>query len=254
MNTALITGGARRIGKEIALELARNGYSVIIHYRSNAVEAREVARQCLELGAPVAKIVHADFTHAKARSELINHAQDAAQRNLSLLVNCASAFEYDQPSSFSPSRLDQHMATNFNTPVELTMALYACCSSNSTFAHSVTLLDQKVFNLNPDYMSYTLAKLACHSSMRFLAQCCAPNLRVNAIAPGLTLLSGSMSQNDFEAAHKVAALGRSSTAGDIASAVLMLDRAAGVTGQTIAVDGGQHLIARSRDVAFDETT
>jgi NAD(P)-dependent dehydrogenase (short-subunit alcohol dehydrogenase family) len=117
--------------------------------------------------------------------------------------------------------------------------------------HVVTLLDQKLENLNIDYLSYTLAKLGSGASIRYLAQCCAPHLRVNAISPGVTLLSGDMTPAEFERSQKIAALGQSSTPQDIAMAVLMLDDALAVTGQTLLVDGGQHLVPRQRDVAFE---
>jgi NAD(P)-dependent dehydrogenase (short-subunit alcohol dehydrogenase family) len=117
--------------------------------------------------------------------------------------------------------------------------------------HVVTLLDQKLENLNIDYLSYTLAKLGSGASIRYLAQCCAPYLRVNSISPGVTLLSGDMTPAEIERSQKIAALGHSSTPQDIAMAVLMLDDALAVTGQTLLVDGGQHLVPRQRDVAFE---
>lgn len=131
------------------------------------------------------------------------------------------------------------------------MELFALLKSKTQVrAHVVTILDQKVFNLNIDYMTYTLSKLASHASIRYLAQCCAPVLRVNAIAPGLTLASADMNDEAFANAHKVAALDMSSTPQDITSAVILLESIPSITGQTIVVDGGQHLVPRTRDVAF----
>jgi NAD(P)-dependent dehydrogenase (short-subunit alcohol dehydrogenase family) len=177
---------------------------------------------------------------------------------LHLIVNNASLFAYDQAASFTPANFEQHLQTNFIAPVELTMALHRHHSQRQSPAgqvmergHVVTLLDQKLENLNTDYLSYTLAKLGSGASIRYLAQCCAPLLRVNAISPGVSLVSGDMTPAEFESAQKIAALGQSSTPQDIAMAVLMLDQAVAVTGQTLLVDGGQHLVPRERDVAFE---
>jgi len=173
--------------------------------------------------------------------------------DLHLLVNNASLFEYDNAHSFAPERFEQHLQTNLIAPVELTMALHRHHSQQGgkRSGHVVTLLDQKLENLNVDYLSYTLAKLSSGASIRYLAQCCAPYLRVNAIGPGVTLVSGDMTPDEFERSQKIAALGKSSTPQDIAMAVLMLDEAVAVTGQTLLVDGGQHLVPRQRDVAFE---
>lgn len=251
MRLALVTGGGKRIGRGIALELARQGYGVLVHYRASADEANLVVRECERLGAPFAAVLHADFSDPYERAGFMTRACAIAPGNIDLLVNSASAFEYDDPKTFTADKLQAHLATNFIAPVEFTMQLHSISSAAAVRAHSVVLLDQKVFNLNTDYTTYTIAKLACHSSIRFLAQCCAPWVRVNGVAPGVTLVSGDMTAQEFGQAHRVAALGKSSTVGDIASAVLMLDQALAVTGQTIAVDGGQHLIPRARDVAFE---
>lgn len=251
MKLALVTGGGKRIGRGIALELARQGYGVLVHYRSSADEAKLVVRECERLGAPFASMLRADISDPSERAGFLTRACAIAPGNIELLVNSASAFEYDDPKTFTADKLQIHLATNFIAPVEFTMQLHTLSSAADVRAHSIVLLDQKVFNLNTDYTTYTIAKLACHSSVRFLAQCCAPWVRVNAVAPGVTLVSGDMSALEFDRAHRVAALGKSSTVADIASAVLMLDMAQAVTGQTIAVDGGQHLIPRARDVAFE---
>lgn len=251
MRLALVTGGAKRIGRGVALELARRGYGVLIHYRASADDAKQVARECEDQGAPFVATLHADISSPSDRAGFISRARAIAPTSIELLVNSASAFEYDDPMSFTADSLQMHVATNFVAPVEFTMQLHASSSAAAVRAHSIVLLDQKVFNLNTDYTSYTIAKIACHSSVRFLAQCCAPWVRVNGIAPGLTLVSGDMTTQQFGQAHGVAALGKSSTVDDIASAVVMFDQASAVTGQTIAVDGGQHLIPRARDVAFE---
>lgn len=250
---ALVTGGAKRVGKAICLELARKGYDVIVHYGTSQEDAMATREACLRSGARRAFIIPCDLADKAARNDLIPNAVHMAGP-IDLLVNSASMFEYDEAKTYTPQALDQHIQTNFLAPVDLTMGLYFATRANETIqqAHVVSLLDQKLFNLNTDYMTYTQAKLANHASIRYLAQCCAPCLRVNAVAPGLTDVSGSMSAQDFAQAHTIAALGRSSTAHDIAQAILMLDSATAITGQTIVVDGGQHLVPRSRDVAFGD--
>ena len=254
---ALVTGGAQRLGRQICLALAARGDTVVIHYKTSDQEAARTRDDCLAAGATAAFTVRADLAAAADRATLM----DAVLRltgDLHLIVNNASLFAYDQAASFTPASFEQHLQTNFIAPVELTMALHHHHSQRQSPAgqvmergHVVTLLDQKLENLNTDYLSYTLAKLGSGASIRYLAQCCAPLLRVNAISPGVSLVSGDMTPAEFESAQKIAALGQSSTPQDIAMAVLMLDQAVAVTGQTLLVDGGQHLVPRPRDVAFE---
>ena len=253
---SLVTGGAQRLGREICLGLAGRGDTVVIHYKGSDKAAARTRDDCLAAGAAAAFIIQADLADTAQRMGLV----DAVLRmtgDLHLLVNNASMFEYDNAHNFEPARFEQHLQTNFIAPVELTMALHRhylaqhSQAAGTRAGHVVTLLDQKLENLNIDYLSYTLAKLGSGASIRYLAQCCAPYLRVNAISPGVTLLSGDMTPAEFERSQKIAALGQSSTPQDIAMAVLMLDGALAVTGQTLLVDGGQHLVPRQRDVAFE---
>lgn len=246
---ALVTGGAKRMGRAICLQLAAQGYGLVIHYWKSQEEANQTRADCLSAGAAFAETVCGDLSNSLFRAGLIKQVTNKVGR-IDLLVNSASLFEYDDASSFRSERFAAHLQSNYLAPVELTMALHQQMLASASQAHVVTLLDQKVFNLNTDYMSYTLAKLASHAAIRYLAQCCAPVLRVNAIAPGVTLVSGDMSATDFVKAHEIAALGRSSTPDDIAASVLFLDASCAITGQTLAVDGGQHLVPRGRDVAF----
>lgn len=236
----------------MALTLARQGHGLVIHYMHSQADALQTREDCLKAGAPNVELLQADLSQPTARAALLAQAEEVAGP-VHLLINSASLFEYDDAATFTPERLDQHLQTNFLAPAELTLALYqrALTDPVPRHRHVVTLLDQKVVNLNTDYTSYTLAKLASAASIRFLAQSCAPQLRVNAVAPGVTLVSGDMDEAAFHQAHRVAALGASSTPQDIADAVLYLDRAGAITGQTLVVDGGQHLIPRGRDVAFE---
>ena len=252
MKVALVTGGAKRIGRAVLLRLAAEGYVCLVHYHQSQAEAEQTRQDCLSAGSPQASVLRCDLTNESARRSLIARSLEQAGQ-LDLLVNSASLFEYDTAETFTSSLFASHLQTNYLTPVELTMSLHAALlKEEGPQAHVVTLLDQKLFNLNIDYMSYTLAKLASQSSIRYLAQCCAPQLRVNAVAPGVTLPSGEMNPTEFSRAHRIAATGASSTPQDIAHAVWLLESSPAITGQTLTVDGGQHLIPRARDVAFSE--
>lgn len=250
---SLVTGGARRLGRALCLALARRGDTVVIHFKDSQADALRTRADCLAAGAREVFTVQADLADAGARQRLVDQAISLAG-DLHLIVNNASLFEYDNAASFEPGRFEAHLQTNLIAPVELTMALHRhhLKGQSARRGHVVTLLDQKIENLNVDYLSYTLGKLASGASIRFLAQCCAPCLRVNAIAPGVTLVSGDMTSEAFEKSSRIAALGQSSTPADIAAALLMLDELGAVTGQTLLVDGGQHLIPRGRDVAFED--
>lgn len=255
----LVTGAARRIGRAIAERYAAQHWAVALHYRNSEAQAQELQAVLLGLGAPSVYLVRADLTDPLGRKHLLSQVLAQAGR-LDALVNSAAAFDYDTALDASAQGLQQHVQTNFVAPTELTL-LWAqarqkksqgCGAEQGAPGHVVTLLDQKLQNLNPDYCTYTLSKLAAASSIRFLAQACAPWLRVNAVSPGVTLPSSDMQDALFEQASAVAALGRSSRAQDIADAVWSLQSLPAVTGQNLVVDGGQHLVPRRRDVAFEE--
>jgi NAD(P)-dependent dehydrogenase (short-subunit alcohol dehydrogenase family) len=165
------------------------------------------------------------------------------------VVNNASLFEHDSAADFSVARLDAHMHVNLAAPVLLAQALH---DATPVGAQSIVinLLDQKLFNLNPDFLSYTLSKAALHSATTILAQALAPKVRVVGIAPGITLPSGAQTAEGFGNAHGVTPLGRSSTPDDIAATVCFVVESPAITGTTILVDGGQHLIPLQRDVMF----
>jgi NAD(P)-dependent dehydrogenase (short-subunit alcohol dehydrogenase family) len=165
------------------------------------------------------------------------------------LVNNAALFEQDDAGDFTVARLDAHMHANLAAPVLLAQALHAMTPDGAQ-AVVINLLDQKLYNLNPDFLSYTLSKAALQAATTMLAQALAPRVRVVGVAPGITLQSGGQTQEGFEQAHKVTPLGRSSTSGDIAAAVCYLAEAGAVTGTTLIVDGGQHLLPLPRDVMF----
>jgi len=244
---ALVTGAGRRIGRAIALGMAAAGWDIAVHYRHSAAEAEEVVEAIRALGRRAVSL-HTDLAEEAAVRALPGQALHLLGR-LDCIVNNASLFEYDKPDDFSPSLLATHMQCNVAAPLLLAQALYALVPDGGQ-AVVVNLLDQKLYNLNPDFLSYTLSKAALHTATTLLAQALAPKLRVVGVAPGITMVSGDQTEDGFERAHTVTPLGRSSTPQDIAEAVCYAAKAAALTGTTLLVDGGQHLMPLSRDVMF----
>ena len=245
--TALVTGAGRRIGRAIALGLARAGWDVALHYRSAEAEAREVSEQILALGRR-AITLHCDLADEAAVRQLLPRAIEALGP-ISCVVNNASQFEFDAAADFSPALLARLMQANVAAPLLLAQALHAATPAGSQ-AVVINLLDQKLFNLNPDFLSYTLSKAALQTATTMLAQALAPTVRVVGVAPGLTMVSGDQSEAGFASAHQQTPLGQSSTPQDLVDAVCYLASARAVTGTTLLVDGGQHLMPLARDVMF----
>ncbi|GIZ51929.1 SDR family oxidoreductase [Noviherbaspirillum aridicola] len=244
---ALVTGAARRIGRAIALALARRGWDVAVHYGRSAEEAAATVKEIEALGRR-AQAFGCDLAdEAQARSLLAE--VKAALGPVGCVVNNASLFEQDDAGSFSVASLDRHMHANLAAPILLAQALHAATPDDAR-AVAINLLDQKLFNLNPDYLSYTLSKSALQTATVMLAQALAPKLRVVGVAPGITLVSGDQTEEGFAKAHRLTPLGRSSTPEDVADAVCFLAEAPAITGTTLLVDGGQHLIPLQRDVMF----
>lgn len=244
---ALVTGGAKRIGRHIALALAQRGWDVAVHYGSSADEAQATVREIERLGRRAAA-VRCDLANEKAVMALLPQAMEQLGR-ISCVVNNASLFEHDSAADFSCSMLDRHMHANLAAPLLLAQALHAATPEGEQ-AVVINLLDQKLYNLNPDFLSYTLSKAALQTATTMLAQALAPKLRVVGIAPGITLVSGDQTEEGFRKAHTQTPLGRSSTPDDVAAAVCFAAESPAITGTTLLVDGGQHLIPLQRDVMF----
>lgn len=244
---ALVTGAGRRLGRAIALGMAQAGWDVAVHYRASEAEAREVVAAILALGRR-AVALHCELADEAAVRELVPRTV-AALGALHCVVNSASLFDYDSAADFSMAKLDAHMRANVGAPLLLAQALHAATPDGQQAA-VINLLDQKLYNLNPDFLSYTLSKAALHTATTMLAQQLAPKLRVVGVAPGLTMVSGDQTEAGFANAHQQTPLGRSSTPQDIVDAVLYAASARAVTGTTLLVDGGQHLLPLSRDVMF----
>lgn len=245
---ALVTGAAKRIGRAIALDMARHGWNVVVHYGRSAAEAQAVAADIQSLGRK-AVAVKCDLADEAAVKQLLQRASNAIGSRIDCVVNNASLFDYDSAADFTTARLDAHMHANLAAPILLAQALHAMTPDGAQ-AVAINLLDQKLFNLNPDFLSYTLSKAALHSATSMLAQVLAPKVRVVGVAPGITMVSGDQSEEGFMKAHAVTPLGRSSTPDDIAQAVCYVASAPAITGTTLLVDGGQHLLPLQRDVMF----
>jgi NAD(P)-dependent dehydrogenase (short-subunit alcohol dehydrogenase family) len=247
---AMVTGAAKRIGRQIALMLAQRGWDIVVHYGQSAQEAAQVVAEIEALGRR-AVAVQADLGNVEQVKNVVPQALAYFGR-LDCVVNNASLFEADSVEDFSQACLDKHMHANLMAPLMLAQDLAASLAVDAPdgMAVVINILDQKLFNLNPDYLSYTLSKAALHTATTMLAQTLAPKVRVVGIAPGLSMVSGDQSASDFEAAHKVTPLGRSSTPQDIAEAVCYVAAARAITGTTLLVDGGQHLVPTQRDVMF----
>ena len=249
---ALVTGAGKRLGRSIALGLASAGWDVAIHYGASAEHARQTLRDIEALGRR-AITLQAELAHEASVSTLIARCTELLGLP-SCIVNNASLFDYDQAESFSFARLDAHMQINVAAPISLARDLHrARIQSATSFEHPavvINLLDQKLINPNPDFLSYTLSKAALLEATRLLAQALAPHVRIVGLAPGITLVSGDQTENGFQQAHHMTPLGKSSTPEDITAAAVYLASAHAITGTTLYVDGGQHLKSSDRDVMF----
>ncbi|MEO5771485.1 MAG: SDR family oxidoreductase [Burkholderiaceae bacterium] len=247
----LVTGAARRLGRAIAVEMARAGHDVALHFRRSGAECDASAAYVRALGVR-AECFQADLADEAACRALLP-AVVARLGRIDAVVNNASHFEYDNAESFSFAAMEAHWRANTGPAVVLAQALAAHLKlkAGSPTGCVVNLLDQKLWNPNPDYLSYTLSKAALEAANTLLAQALAPRVRVAGVAPGVTLVSGrAMSERGFATAHAMTPLGRSSSPDDIARAVRFIIESPAITGTTILVDGGQHLAAQPRDVAF----
>jgi NAD(P)-dependent dehydrogenase (short-subunit alcohol dehydrogenase family) len=236
----LVTGGAKRLGAAIARAVAAAGHVPVIHYGGSADAAAALAA---ELGGVT---VQGDLADPGAVPGIFARAVAAAGGPIDGLVNSASAFEEDRPGAIDPALAARLYAINCTAPALLAAALAAQRREGAV----VNLLDQKLANPNPDYFSYTLSKAALESATVLMAQAFAPAIRVNAVAPGLTLPSGDQSDAAFAAVAGDNLLRRPVGAGRVAEAVLYLLHAQAVTGQTLFVDCGQRFVRRDRDVMF----
>lgn len=244
----LVTGAAVRLGREIALTLAAGGWQVAVHYRGSEADAIKTVADCAGISGTSAAF-QADLSNEDAVRGLLPRVVAHFGR-VDAVVNSASTFEHDNAASFSFAALDRHLHSNTGAAVLLAQALYEHVKSRSATGAVVNLLDQKLWNQNPDFFSYTLSKAALEAAGTMLALALAPQVRVVGVAPGLTLTSHLLSDEEFAARHKLSPLGRSSTPADVAASVKFALENTSMTGTTLLVDGGQHLMRFERDFSL----
>ena len=268
----LVTGAAKRLGREIALNLARDGWQVAVHYRDSVEDAHRTSAECAKLSG-------------NSMSFRTNLANETAVRNLlpsviahfghvDAVVNSASTFEQDDTATFGFAAMEKHMRSNAGAAILLAQALHTHIAQRRSDAATrqaeepsegeepqnatetqtqgvvINLLDQKLWNQNPDFVSYTLSKAALEAATTMLALALAPSVRVVGVAPGLTLTSHLLSDAQFQQRHKLALLDHSSTPADVAATVRFALENRSITGTSLLVDGGQHLMRFTRDFSL----
>lgn len=240
----LITGGARRLGAAIAGHLAP-AFDLAIHYNSSEADAAALKQ---ELGAAGGRIelFPADFADAGAAAGLV---REVARRMgpLDLVVNSASLFEYDTPSEFDAGRMSELLNVNLVAPMVVAREFAAVASPRGLL---VNMLDNKLFAPNPDFFSYSLAKFALKGAVDMLAMHFRGRLRVCGVAPGVTLVSGDQSEENFRKSWSHTLTGAGATPQDIGATVEFLWKTTSINGEIVVLDGGQHLMSLQRDVAF----
>ena len=236
---ALVTGGKARLGAAIARKLASEGWKIVIHAHHADAAADALAAELK------ADVIIGDLADAEFCKTIFTRIKGFC----SVLVNNASLFEYDDISTITAETMDAHYHANLRGPMLLSRA-FAEQLPGDAKGLIVNMIDQKVFNLNPDFLSYTVSKAALESATQLLAMALAPKVRVVGVAPGLSLRSGAQTEEGFAKAHAHTPLGFGSTPEDIAETVSYIVRVPSLTGKTIVVDGGQSLVRRDHDVMF----
>jgi len=252
---ALVTGSAIRLGRAMALYLAGRGYDVAVHYSGSKTEAADTVAEIQAMGRQ-ATALHADLLDPSQVDALVPRAAQALGGPLTVLVNSASIFEYDNVATATADSWDRHIGSNLRAPFFLSQAFAAQAPKAAPDANGepmaqamiLNMLDQRVLKLTPEFITYSLAKNALWALTRTLAQALAPDIRVNGIGPGPTLQGTRQSDSHFNQQRQATILHRGSSPAEICAALGYLLDAPGVTGQLIAVDGGQHLAWATPDV------
>ena len=252
---ALVTGAGKRLGREMALYLARRGYDVAVHYAASRKEAEEVVKEIAAMGRRACAL-RADLLIESQVEKLVPMAVQGLGGPLTVLVNNASIFEYDTLRTASRKSWDRHLESNLRAPFVLTQAFAAQAPAAGRDAAGepvasglvINMIDQRVHKLTPEFMTYTIAKMGLWALTRTAAQALAPQIRVNAIGPGPTLQGARQSDSHFTRQRAATVLGRGANPADITAALGFFLESPAVTGQMIAVDGGQHLGWQTPDV------
>jgi NAD(P)-dependent dehydrogenase (short-subunit alcohol dehydrogenase family) len=252
--TALVTGAGKRLGRAMALYLAQRGHDVAVHYASSEDEAEAVVAEIRAMGRR-AQAFRADLL-VEAETQALIPAVTAAMGPLTVLVNNASIFEYDRIDTATRTSWDRHLESNLRAPYVLTQAFARQCPPALTDAEGeplaqglvVNMIDQRILKLTPEFSTYTIAKMGLWALTRTAAQGLAPHIRVNAIGPGPTLQGARQSAQHFARQRAATVLGRGASPADITAALGFFLDSPAVTGQFLAIDGGQHLAWQTPDV------
>jgi NAD(P)-dependent dehydrogenase (short-subunit alcohol dehydrogenase family) len=245
MQLALITGGAVRIGRAIALRMAKSGFSVAVHYNRSKPEAEAVVAAILEMGGTAACFQAEIGNHTQV--EALIPAVNRAMGPLTCLVNNAAHFVDDRLPDLTSASLEAHLAVNLKAPLFLSQA-FAAQLPDGESGNVINIIDQRVLRPNPLFFSYTLSKSVLWAATKTMAQALAPRIRVNAIGPGPALGNSYQSEEEFEDERSAMPLGHGTAPEEIADTVLFILRAGAMTGQMIALDGGQHLLWQTPDL------
>ncbi|HEY0043319.1 MAG TPA: SDR family NAD(P)-dependent oxidoreductase [Allosphingosinicella sp.] len=241
--TAIVTGGARRIGAALCRALSEDGWHLLIHCNRSGTEAEALAA---ELGN--AKVVQAELADPNAAATIMAALDGLPPARL--LVNNASRFEYDSADDFTPESWSAHLDVNLRAPALLSQAFAAQAESGGLIVH---MLDAKLAQPNADFFSYTVSRFGLAGMLELQARAWAPRaIRVCGIAPSVTLVSGPQSEGNFEAVHALNALGRGVRVEEIVGALRFIVATPSLTGQTLTLDGGQRFLSLARDVQFLE--
>lgn len=255
MQKCLVTGAGKRLGRDMALYLAKRGHDVAVHYATSKDEAEEVAAEIRAMGRQGITL-QADLTDEKQMQSLFPAAAGGLGGPITCLVNNASIFDYDNIYSATRDGWDRHIQSNLRAPFVLTQAMAAqglepeIDENNEPRAIGlvVNMIDQRVRKLTPEFMTYTLAKAALWTLTQTAAQALAPAIRVNAIGPGPTVRGARQSEAHFAAQRANTVIGRGSNPSDVVGALGYFLDADGVTGQLLCTDGGQHLGWQTPDI------
>jgi NAD(P)-dependent dehydrogenase (short-subunit alcohol dehydrogenase family) len=249
LKNLLITGAAKRLGRAIVLDLAGAGWNIALHYHGSAEDAEKTAAEARAKGVKLVTL-KADLSREEETALLVGRAA-AALGPLTALINSASLFESDDWRSASRQSWDAHMETNLRAPFLLSQQ-FALALPQGESGNIINIIDQRVLKPTPQFLSYSLSKAGLYWLTTTMAQALGPNIRVNAVGPGPTLRNARQSEADFARQRDATVLGHGAEPADVAAATRYLLSAVSVTGQMIAVDGGQHLIWQTPDVRVTE--
>ena len=248
MKNVLVTGAAKRLGRAIVLDLAQAGWNIALHYHGSAQDAEKTAAEARGKGVKVVTL-KVDLSREEETAALIGRTQEIGP--LTALINSASLFENDDWQSASRASWDAHMETNLRAPLVLSQQFARQLPANAK-GSIINIVDQRVLKPTPQFLSYSLSKAGLYWLTTTLAQALGPNIRVNAVGPGPTIRNARQSEEDFARQRDATILKHGAEPADVCAAIRYLLEAQAVTGQMIAVDGGQHLIWQTPDVGGSE--